>query len=271
MKRKTADKLHVSAYFFSLFMWIDTLSSRRDGSTFAFTYKNNEHQPSSNSTNNSCISIISAIIFFIILYICVCVSKRLSLNGLRCECLIAFAINNYRRCSFLFRFILFFEKEQKKRKKRKEESVAFHLFIRKVLEECSRNHTRNQHAHTTTRIANKSKDIPSQIKMIYSMVKISCISHFIDNLHAFAVANERTSTNVSQHVMQYTKRFKIFALLTCTRNERKKRKSCIPKNMLINFIESIVMYSSNGNREDQQIGMWNHFSFSIVVFSESSL
>lgn len=37
---------------------------------------------------------------------------------------------------------------------------------------------------------NKSKDIPSQIKMIYCMVKISCISHFIDNLHAFANRSE---------------------------------------------------------------------------------
>ena len=75
---------------------------------------------------------------------------------------------------------------------------------------CSRNHARNKHTHIPQThyetLRNKSKDIPSQIKMIYCMVKISCISHFIDNLHAFDRC--RTKINVNQRNAE-TKRFKI--------------------------------------------------------------
>lgn len=58
---------------------------------------------------------------------------------------------------------------------------------------------------------------------------------------------------------------------------KKKIKFCIQKNMLINFIESIAMHWMAGSREEQEIGMWNHFAqilFSFrfkMVFLEFSL
>lgn len=78
------------------------------------------------------------------------------------------------------------------------------------------------------------------------MVKISCISHFIDNLHAFETdgAGKKGIKTVNQHNVEETKRFKILNLFIFIRKKKQKQKNlhCIQKNMLINFIESIAMH-----------------------------